>query len=272
MDSTTHFQIDIADVISIAREAGKKILDIYTANNYHDSIIKKDDKSPLTMADKASHEYIFQALQQKYPYPIISEEGEEIPYSERRKWRKFWLVDPLDGTKEFIKRNGNFTVNIAFIVDEYPVLGVIYVPVTDVMYYADQNGAYKQQGNEEPIRLIVPELPDYYNLRGVSSESYSSEEDKKAMEILNITKSIAIGSSLKFCLLAENKADLYIRNNPLMEWDAAAGQAIIEISGGRVFNIDDERLAYNQPNLLISKVFGIGYRQNDGMGWKKLNT
>lgn len=253
-------RININVINNIAIEAGKEILRVYHHDDFSKVVDFKADNSPLTLADQASHKVIAAALQQKYPeIPVISEEGKDISYDVRKGWEYFWLVDPLDGTKEFIKRNGQFTVNIALIHQGVPVAGVIYTPVTEELYFAGKEGyvediepgAYKQQGNGKAAKLQVSRKTD--KLIAVRSSSHASEEEEKVLAEYKATESIAKGSSLKFCMVAEGKADIYYRHGPTMEWDTAAGQAIVEGAGGVVYQGTSRiPFAYNKESLLNS--------------------
>lgn len=250
--------ISIATLSEIAITAGKEILKIYNHDDFSKVVDFKTDNSPLTLADQASHKVIMAILQNKYPdVPVISEEGKDIPYDVRRSWAYFWLVDPLDGTKEFIKRNGQFTVNIALIHHHTPVAGVIYTPVTGELYFAGkdgyvediQPGAYKQQKSQDPVRLQVSHKKEH--LIAVRSSSHASEEEEKVLADYGATESISKGSSLKFCMVAEGKADIYYRHGPTMEWDTAAGQVIVECAGGRMYQGTSQTpFTYNKESLL----------------------
>lgn len=237
--------IDIKKINAIAVEAGEEILKIYQSGDFNVEI--KDDNSPLTLADKASHKIIKKKLAEFYPdIPLLSEEGKEIDFEERSQWDGFWLVDPLDGTKEFIKRNGEFTVNIALIKNGYPELGVIYAPVWDTLYYSDKkNGAFKMQGENksQPLRVAKNTGNGFI---AVKSRSHSSEDEQKVLSQFNIKDSISVGSSLKFGMVAEGKAHIYYRHGPTWEWDTGAGQAIVEGAGGSV-TANGERVVYNKP-------------------------
>ena len=250
----------IEKVIVIAREAGKKILEVY-GQNFESDIDFKADNSPLTLADKASHQIINRELLKSYPHiPVLSEEGRNIEYQERKNWKKFWLVDPLDGTKEFIKRNGEFTVNIAFMEHGYPVFGVIYTPVTDTVYYGEKasKSAYKIEGSLPGKRIEVNKREA--DRIAVRSRSHASEEEETLLKGYGVTDSISVGSSLKFCMVAEGKADIYYRHGPTMEWDTAAGQAVVEAAGGEVLRIDDKkRFVYNKENLLNPGFLVLGF-------------
>jgi 3'(2'), 5'-bisphosphate nucleotidase len=262
----------IPDLIRISREAGKAILDVYESDF---SVEHKDDKSPLTLADRRSHEVITSQLEilPAFRIPILSEEGKNIPYEERKNWDMFWLVDPLDGTREFIKRNGEFTVNIALIRKGHPVFGIIYIPAKNRIYFASEGiGAYKlEPGNvseSDPLDNVLgnsEKLPLFGSKKLVTrrsslvtviaSRSHMSPETEQFINTLKAghgeVTSISAGSSLKFCLLAEGKADFYPRFGPTMEWDTAAGQAIVEQAGGRVLRVDTKKpLRYNKENLL----------------------
>ncbi|SEA77140.1 3'(2'), 5'-bisphosphate nucleotidase [Thalassobacillus cyri] len=247
-------------VIQAAIEAGKEIMKIY---NTDFDVEYKEDESPLTIADKQSHEIIKMHLMDYDPsIPILSEEGSHLPYEERKQWDQFWLVDPIDGTKEFIKKNGEFTVNIALIRNGKPVLGVIYAPALDDLYVADEEkGAYKipavlEAGNTDSMNAIPLPLVDKQEKTAsvVASRSHMSEETQQFIESLKSNyesvATVSAGSSLKLCLVAEGKADYYPRYAPTMEWDTGAGQAIVELSGGKVEVANEDRpLRYNKENL-----------------------
>ena len=237
----------ITALTEIAREAGQKIMEIYNSNDFE--IEYKEDNSPLTKADTASHSLIKEHLRKLAPeIPIISEEGKSIPYEQRKNWKDFWLVDPLDGTKEFIKRNGEFTVNIALVKNNKSVLGVIYAPALKVLYFADSsNGAFKQMNGCAP-EAINTNSNGQDKLVAIQSRSHSSSGENEFLSRYSITDFISKGSSLKFCLVAEGNADLYYRSGPTWEWDTAAGQAILTIAGGKVMTGNKE-LEYNKPTL-----------------------
>ncbi|MGR3303550.1 MAG: 3'(2'),5'-bisphosphate nucleotidase CysQ [Candidatus Scalindua sp.] len=260
----------ILTTLLAAKRAGEAILDVYGSDF---AVEQKDDKSPLTLADKKSHEIIMDVLEQTITVnnctvPVLSEEGRDIPFDERKEWECFWLVDPLDGTKEFVKRNGEFTVNIALIQKHKPVLGIIYIPVKDVFYFAAINvGTYKLENSENLVdNLSIKELLDKSqrlpltnnnksSLTVIGSRSHTSEEFSEFVKRLNKKygniEFISSGSSLKLCLVAEGRADVYPRFGPTMEWDTAAGQAIVEQAEGRVMDIQTrEPLRYNKENLL----------------------
>jgi len=245
--------------VEIAREAGRKILEIYSSEF---EIEHKDDKSPLTNADMASHHTIIEALSALTPdIPILSEESAKLSFEERSQWAVYWLVDPLDGTREFIKRNGEFTVNIALIDNHKSILGVIHVPVLDIDYFAYAGGAAfksEQGGIAQPISVKNPESN---RLVVAGSRSHGSEEMQKYME--NISASYAevdilsMGSSLKFCLVAEGKADIYPRLGLTSEWDTAAAQCIVEQAGGHVTKTDMSALEYNTKDSLLNPFFFV---------------
>jgi 3'(2'), 5'-bisphosphate nucleotidase len=244
-------EIGIKNILEIAKLAGMEILKIYSDKSLFNVIDYKSDDSPLTLADKKSHEVIAQNLQDLYPHiPLLSEEGKDIPYDIRKYWDEFWLVDPLDGTKEFIKRNGEFTVNIALIVEGYPVLGVIYAPVLNIFYIGEEGrGAYKIN-RDQKIKIEVLNKKKE-KLIAVRSRSHASPEEEDIFQKYNVTEFTSVGSSLKFCMVAEGKADIYYRHGPTMEWDTGAGQAIIENAGLYMTNIEsNERFSYNKPSLL----------------------
>ena len=259
--------------ISAARDAGRAILEIYQNDM---EIEYKADKSPLTAADRASHEILSSHLKAApIQIPILSEEGRDILFTERREWETFWLVDPLDGTKEFIKQNGEFTVNIALVQNGSPQLGIIYVPVKDSLYFAAVGiGSWKlesaselpEQASPDQIIKQANRLPFDFDselsgskqsvpLTVVESRSHVSEEFKSFIGNLKQkyrkVDFISAGSSLKFCLVAEGKANIYPRLGPTMEWDTGAGQVIVEQAGGVVLDADRQTpLRYNKKNLL----------------------
>lgn len=229
-----------------AKEASKEILEVYNSKNFEIEI--KSDRSPLTIADKRSHERITEILKSS-SLPILSEEGKEIPYSERSKWDLFWMVDPIDGTKEFIKRNGEFTVNIALIKGQEPVLGVVLVPVSEEVYWGKSGyGAFK---DGKKIRVNSYSFKDS-RLKVVASRSHLNDETRTFIDNLHDPVIISKGSSLKLLLVAEGEADVYPRYAPTMEWDTAAAHAILKEAGGRIVDRDDNELMYNKKDLLNS--------------------
>ncbi len=261
-------QDQLSNLLDIACKAsyfaGKAILDIYESDF---SVELKSDDSPLTLADQQSHLEIVKALK-KTDIPLLSEEGKSIPFEERNNWEYFWMIDPLDGTKEFVKRNGEFTVNIALIHQNRSILGVIYVPVKDELYFAAEGvGSFKldnfskQEGQANLTDWIKEgkQLPieknRQYTVVGSRSHMSSETEDfinQKKFEVGEIDM-ISVGSSLKLCMVAEGKADVYPRFAPTMEWDTAAGQAIVECMGGNVINWETKKtMKYNKENLLNS--------------------
>lgn len=230
--------------------AGKAILNVYHSNDF--DISAKGDQSPLTTADKAAHEIISQELT-RTELPLLSEEGRNIAFSERCEWEYFWMVDPLDGTKEFIKRNGEFTVNIALIHNQQPILGIIYVPVQNLLYWGGQGlGAFRQDADGIIHTLKTDsQSKDGNNLKIVASRSHLNDETQKFLAKLNTPEIVSMGSSLKFMILAEGEAHFYPRFAPTMEWDTAAAQAILEAAGGRVCIANSEHpLKYNKEDLL----------------------
>ena len=221
-------QIDIQDIVTIAKEAGNAIMQVYKQDF---KVEYKQDSSPLTLADKKANDIIEDGLNQlSVNFPILSEEGKEIPYEDRKHWEYFWLVDPLDGTKEFVKKNGEFIVNIALIYKDTPVLGVVYAPALDVCYWAKQDeGAFKDGKN---LPLKTADQRNTYKI--VASRSHMSDETQAFIDAIDTNKEkelISIGSSLKICLVAEGEADIYPRLGPTMEWDTAAADAIVRESG-----------------------------------------
>lgn len=248
------YRIDIKKINTIAIEAGRRILEVYNSDAF--SVELKSDNSPLTKADKCAHEYIFKALSDLQPkFPILSEENKETtPYETRKHWKTFWLVDPLDGTKEFIKRNGQFTVNIALIENGTPVLGVVYAPVLSTLYYAEKNqGAYKKIGDK--TERLFPEKNVSEKTRIIVSNSHLNSATQDYIATLSKkdddVEYVKMGSSLKFCLLAEGTADIYPRLGPTMEWDTGAAHIVVREAGMEIYNHEtDTPLIYNKENLL----------------------
>lgn len=237
---------DFDRLASIAREAGAAIMTHYDGTA---SVELKADQSPITVADRAAHRVIVDALTAWRPdVPVVSEEGTVPAYETRRSWDRFWLVDPLDGTKEFIKRNGEFTVNIGLVEGGVPVLGVVFAPVLNRLYLGGRgHGAWKQDGGAAPERLESSPRAAGEPVVIVESRSHPSAELETYLGTIDVARRVQIGSSLKFCLLAEGAADVYPRFGPTMEWDTAAGDAVFRASGR-----DGERaspLRYNQPDL-----------------------
>jgi 3'(2'), 5'-bisphosphate nucleotidase len=241
--------IDMDIVCEIAKAAGQAILSVYDGEI---EVELKDDKSPLTAADMASHEVIIAGLQKHFPeIPILSEEGADIPYAERKEWSRFWCVDPLDGTKEFIKRNGEFTVNIALIEEGQPVAGVVYVPVQDKMFFGtSEAGCWVSEAGGEAVQVKVREANQEAGLTVVMSRSHPSPDLEAYLQDIKVAEAMPVGSSLKLCVVAEGLADLYPRLGPTMEWDTAAGHAVVEAAGGTVLQPNGEALVYNKQNLL----------------------
>ncbi len=240
------------NAIDIARQAGEKILDIYNSGF---DVEKKADQTPLTTADIAAHKLIAKQLMQLTPeIPILSEESENIPFSTRKQWHRYWLVDPLDGTREFIKRNGEFSVNIALIENHRSIVGVVYAPVLQVDYFAWRDGgAYKLEPGGKHSKIHVRTLPEILTLAG--SRSHGSERQRTYIERLGEVKVVSMGSALKSCLVAEGKADIYPRLGPTSEWDTAAAQCIVEEAGGFMTRTDLKPLRYNTRDSLMNPEF-----------------
>ena len=245
--------------IRAALKAGVAIMEIYNGEDFE--VEFKGDNSPLTKADKAAHEIIASYLSDS-SLPILSEEGSEIPYTERKNWNRFWMVDPIDGTKEFIKRNGEFTVNIALIENQKPILGVVYAPALKDLYFAEEGfGSFKMEGitsiedtyKSEGIDLSKSVYPETYTL--VVSKSHMNKEtqefvDLKEKECGEIATA-SFGSSLKICKVAEGNAHCYPRFGPTMEWDTAAAHAIAIYASNNVNKVNTAlNLKYNKENLL----------------------
>lgn len=243
----------IPGVIRLAETASRRILEIY---NSEFTITHKDDRSPLTAADMASHHTICKDLHELTPaIPILSEESTGIPFSTRKDWDYFWLVDPLDGTREFIKHNGEFTINIALIEKNSPVLGVVHVPVSGTTYFAGRGyGAFKKSGNGTP-RKINTRRTAAGRIALAGSRSHGSDRQQTFIERLGDIEVHAIGSALKFCLVAEGIVDIYPRFGPTSEWDTAAAQCIVEEAGGMVTDTEFNSLRYNTGESVLNPDF-----------------
>ena len=240
---------DLEFLGNLAKEAGRAILEVYGTEF---TVEHKDDKSPLTLADTRSHQIIAAGLRARYPdIPVLSEEGKDVDYSVREGWSRFWLVDPLDGTKEFIKRNDEFTVNIGLIEGDTPVLGIIYLPVQRLLYAADaRKGECVEISDEKRTALRINRSTSRAPIRVAKSRSHPSPKLEAMLSALPPHELIDRGSSLKFCALASDGADFYPRMGPTWEWDTAAGQAIVTAAGGVVVDLSGKPLVYNKPDLL----------------------
>lgn len=243
----------IAGVQAIAREAAERIMEVYVRTF---CVEHKADSSPVTEADLAANRVIVAGLKTLTPdIPVLSEEDEPVPFAERSQWPRCWLVDPLDGTREFIKGNGEFTINIALIDSGVPVLGVIHAPVTGDCYFAAAGrGAFKQEkgGASEPIRAR-PWDGGHITIAG--SRAHHSDRFTELLNRFNERHVLSLGSSLKSCYIAEGRADLYARLGPTGEWDTAAAQCILEEAGGRITDLDLNPLRYNRRETLINPPF-----------------
>lgn len=260
-------QENVMIAIEAACKAGEKILSIYNDPSSDFEIERKEDNSPLTIADRAANQIITSILYDKTPFPILSEEGKHLEYAVRKKWNTLWIVDPLDGTKDFIKRNGEFTVNIALVHNSIPQVGVIYVPVKKELYFAQEGlGAYKCNNiaavsSDVTLEDIIhnsqklPIMDCRETFIVVASRSHLTSETEDFIDSLkqqhNNVSLISSGSSLKICLVAAGEADIYPRFAPTMEWDTAAGHAIARAAGMEIYQVGkDEPLEYNKENLL----------------------
>lgn len=252
---TDQLQAWLEPVIEIGQRAGERILEIYETDF---SVEEKEDRTPLTKADLAAHTTIQQALTELTPdIPILSEESADIPFSERSSWSCYWLVDPLDGTKEFIKRNGEFTVNIALIDGDQAVLGLVHAPAIGVTYYAGRDaGAFRVSGDGDPAPIRVRKLGSGPVIIA-GSRSHAGERLRQFLAALGDHELVSMGSALKSCLVAEGKADIYARLGLTSEWDTAAAQCVVEEAGGRVTRTDLSQLLYNTKDSLLNPEFFV---------------
>ncbi|PPK51388.1 3'(2'),5'-bisphosphate nucleotidase CysQ [Marinobacter persicus] len=237
----------LPDVIRIADEASEKVLHIYQSEF---KVHFKEDNSPITAADLAANDIIVQGLRRvARDIPIVSEESAEAPWEERKHWRRFWLVDPIDGTKDFTQRTGEFTINIAMIEDGEPVMGVVIAPALKEAYWGVKGeGAYKRDRTGKARHIRVAELRD--SLRVVASKNHLNEDTRAFIAKLGSHETVQAGSSLKFCRIAEGHADIYPRMGPTCEWDTAAAHAVLAAAGGKVQTLEGEPLKYGKENVL----------------------
>ena len=245
---------------AVARDAGAAILQVYGDEDF--GVQTKSDNSPLTRADLAAHNIIVEGLQKRAPgIPVLSEESDGISFAERSSWDQYFLVDPLDGTKEFINRNGEFTVNIALIEKGVPMRGVVFVPVKDVMYTGDQHEGIATVTREGETGSIQVRKLDRASLTVVASRRHGGEALEACLSVLRENFSLIdttnMGSSLKLCLIAEGEADLYPRLAPTSEWDTAAAQAVVEAAGGKVVDVELKELRYNTKDNILNPFFYV---------------
>jgi len=243
----------VEPLVSLAREAGDAILEVYATDF---EVQEKNDESPLTKADLASHRIITAGLERLTPdTPIISEESGLPAFEERREWSRYWLIDPLDGTKEFVKRNGEFTVNIALIDEHRPVLGIVHVPVQGKTYTGCQGqGAAVRENDAAPQPISIARASSK-PVRVVGSRSHRGASLDAFFQRLGDAEMVPMGSSLKFCVVAEGRADVYPRLGPTSEWDTAAAQAVVEQAGGAVLELDGRPLRYNAKEDILNPHF-----------------
>ncbi|MEZ5439791.1 MAG: 3'(2'),5'-bisphosphate nucleotidase CysQ [Lysobacteraceae bacterium] len=240
-------------IIDIAHQAGEAIMAVYRRDDF--DIETKGDNSPLTAADLAANRVIVDGLRALTPdIPILSEEGKEIAWDARRGWTRFWLVDPLDGTREFIKRNGEFTANIALIENAEPTLGVVHAPALDYTIWGQRGvGAALREGNEDIG--VQTRRPAIAPLRVAASRSHLDDKTAAAIARMGDTERRGMGSSLKFCKIAEGGTDVYLRFGPTSEWDTAAGQCVLEAAGGVVLGMDGQPFRYGRKESLLNPEF-----------------
>lgn len=264
----------LTSLLKIAREAGAEILSIYSRVDDY-KVAYKADNSPITEADRRANSLITRALSQlSYGLPILSEESEKIPFCERQAWRDYWLVDPLDGTREFIKRNGEFTVNVGLIRNGLPEVGVVHVPVSGVTYLGKRGaGAWRVESDDSVKEIKASRLnPSYERVRIAASRSHKNDSLENLIQNISVkfkdTEVVSMGSSLKICLLAEGEADLYPRLSPTSEWDTGAAHAVLLASGGEIFDKTFQPLKYNQKEELLNPHFYAVADKN--FKWEKL--
>lgn len=243
----------VVSVATLAQQAGAKILEFY---QHHNVVQTKPDSSPLTAADLAANKIIIEGLQQLTPnLPVLSEESAVIPFQKRQQWSSYWLVDPLDGTRDFLEKNGEFTVNIALIEENQPILGAVYLPALATLYFATKKqGAYRQVDNQQPQPIHVQSCSND-KVRVAVSRHHGFDALEKFLHNLNNYTVVRQGSALKFCVVAQGEADVYPRLSPTSEWDTAAGQCILEAAGGAVLDLQGQPLRYNTKESLLNPSF-----------------
>jgi 3'(2'), 5'-bisphosphate nucleotidase len=254
------------EALAIARRAGERIVEVYA--DVDCEVAYKADNTPVTTADRAAHDVILERLRQLDPVlPVLSEESDPISFSERHEWPIYWLVDPLDGTREFLRRNGEFSVNIALVAGNRPVAGVIVAPVLDIAYFATQgSGAFKQVGNEAPQAIHVRPAPPLVTVARSRSPT-TGPRLQQFLDAIGEHDEIPMGSALKSCLVAEGAADIYARLGPTGEWDTAAAQCIVEEAGGHIRDMNSRDLTYNMRESLINPAFLVF--GDDAVDWVK---
>ena len=264
---TTQLEALIAPVCDIVKQAGREIMKIYLDGF---EVKEKEDHSPLTTADLASHRLICKQLQILTPeIPVLSEESASIPYLQRAKWKRYWLIDPLDGTREFIKKNGEFSVNVALIIDHVAHLGAVYIPAQDTCYYAATGrGAFKQEQEQAAYRIRTRFSKPDTTPTICGSRSHAGNSLQALLAQIGKYELIRVGSSIKTCLVAEGRADLYPRFGPTSEWDTAAAHCIVHEAGGSLVDTQLRNVRYNTKNSLLNPSFIVFGNLNDD--WRKI--
>lgn len=257
----------LPEIINLAKIAGEKIIEIYqTSENC--KVYTKSDETPLTEADLAANKIITEHLKILTPdLPILSEESNHIEFAERKSWHSYWLIDPLDGTKEFIERTGEFSINIALIKDHKPILGVVYAPMLSTCYFADEQGAFKQVNNQA-AKSIQTRAAHTDQMIVIASRRHGLKQLQHFLDKLENYSIRNAGSALKLCLVAEGEADIYPRFGPTSEWDTAAGQCVLERAGGMLIDDHGKPLCYNTKDSLINPTFfAVG---DKSFAWQEL--
>ena len=263
-----NYQLLLEKIKGISQQAGEAILEVYGRDKNLDITTKKND-SPLTEADLSAHRIIVDGLRELTPgLPILSEESKAVSWQERQYWETYWLVDPLDGTKEFIRHNGEFTVNIALIDNGRPLMGVVFVPVVNILYFGSPEGAFKEENGKKEAIEAAKIVKNQHTITVVASRSHKGEGLEgwleRAAERFHQMEFVSMGSSLKICLVAEGRADIYPRLALTSEWDTAAAQAVLEAAGGILTDTDFNIYRYNQKEDILNPFFfAIGDREFD---------
>lgn len=256
--------VDINIINDIAIHAGRKLLEYFnsTKDVSQEEITAPDGIERAKVAFDAAYQQIVSEIKKAgYDYPVLSKETGKIRYDKSKDWETYWVIDPLDDSQEYIEKHEDFAISIALIHQHYPVLGTIFLPIPDLLYFASANAAYKLTSNHSPKRLQLTADGDLSNLQAVVGRNMNTPQVEKVLSQLQVKEIKEIGSSLKFCMVAEGKADVFYREGDIMEWETAAGQAIVEMAGGKVLGPDKKRLAYTYTETSFREFICVGFQK-----------
>ncbi len=256
--------IDSNVINDIAIRAGKTLLEYFNSQKdvAQRELVAPESKKRASEAFEAAYLLIVQEIEKAgYAYPVLSEEKGKIRHDTSKDWETYWVIDPLDDQQEYIEKHEDFAISIALIHEHYPVLGVIYLPIPDLLYFASGGNAYKCSTNHSPRKLQLPKQGDVTQLKAVIGRNMTTPKVEEVLSALKVTEVREIGSSLKFCMVAEAKADVFYREGEIMEWETAAGQAIVEMAGGKVLGANRQRLSYRYTETTFKEVICYGFQQ-----------